>query len=1447
MSKQETIEVDTKKLREVAIKNNENSISKLTDAIDKISGVKIPDDFEYKTELELLPNRIAGLQDTISDINRYIDKKAGEYDALQGKTLNWAPSYQGGVISPAGYTGYSTTTPEEREEQWRRLGATIFNIFGGFSEGATEMFIDGGTKAFDLAGGVCATPAWALIDIVKNGVTGGKANSHLLSDNWSDLMDRLASPGDLELQHQSEHEREESKRIDELAYGPFKYGGEGYKAIKGAGSVMGMIFGPGVAAGGATGATAGTSKVVSAISTFFTSTSRGATEYFTDKKNNSMDGIEEAYKSGDITKEEYETIKSIRNMSDEDWTKYENQVKNLSPQDPKYKDYTNIKKIREMPEEWKTQPNAVKGLTYGVGAGAWETGQYLLGLKMMNTNMSPSVRTLTNTVLNGLDPVVRAGSQATLDGTSFAENFEKQGGWGAVGRGIVIGGGLSALGEVVNYSSRRKATNSTTKTDIYLVQTDDGKVIGLLEEPPNASRCIKTYVEHPSDITVQEALNTGNYSLEQDLIDIANYNRQNRNYTSVIQDDVPGDIIDVDYDLSTNTYKAKSEIKYPLLTTNNNNSQTYPVSLYNDDLNLRIGINKPNPSNYYPSNLYFPDTRLNPYNGLKIPETGAHIANSTTVTAPIALSTTKSTSTTLATKEGNKVSTSTPATIKNPTKNISTNKQETNKDTSTHDSSKKLNNSTTLQNSQKVENVKKKDKTSLDGLKTKNDKYKTDLDNSKDQQIKYWDGYIPKEEIENSFENNVYILNDKEYEKLGMPKYNPGFCTPDGDKIIKGSAIENYPNIINHEDNHGYGSLLRDNSVPNAINKDRGFNEGATELFSLESKGENYYDGPTEYAPLVRSLRTFKSAVNKVIQEIPGYENMDLLKLSYVDKTAVEDSDGDIITTKELFDNALDEIMEQPGYTEEIRQLMNIADGGYYQDVSNTKKELARQLLWRKSVEVNKKVFGEAGKTEELTPDMLPDVFKDSIGQVTSSTTYNDDVMASIVNPIQAKSSVKDGNAFFKPAGPLDNIPVKPVKSPNANNQPPQNIGSPYNSGVGNINNVGFKTVDWAIIETLKQQGLPITKENIDKLRSEVKKGNIDVITETSGAKAWIEQYYKTEIKTIDDAIDFTIKSRSINVSYSEQRKVIIQAINNGHLNYITADNGAREVVRNIMYQNQKKYFSYKDYDEIMKQLESLDEISSSTINKILYDVWKYIDNGSIDGDESFYDYMLHNTNPSTQNQLKKIAKYDTFLKRLSLKEAQSIYAYTAGSTTIQAFVGSHGTFIGNDGMPICDEYGHKLPIKGSTPHLATIPQIINTVKAIDSGLNKGKILKVNEKFYSGLEIEKLQQWGIIKTTNLSELNSIIGKVFTIQNYISSGLSLDTSASYHRIILEIKCDAGKNYGAYVNEISNFHKAFNEMEYLIKRGAELRVDNVYNKNGKTYIEGTIIGFDPENLY
>ena len=88
MGSKETIEVDTKKLREVAIKNNEKSISKLTDAIDKISGVKIPDDFSYKTELELLPNRIAGLQDTISDINRYIDKKAGEYEKIQGSETN---------------------------------------------------------------------------------------------------------------------------------------------------------------------------------------------------------------------------------------------------------------------------------------------------------------------------------------------------------------------------------------------------------------------------------------------------------------------------------------------------------------------------------------------------------------------------------------------------------------------------------------------------------------------------------------------------------------------------------------------------------------------------------------------------------------------------------------------------------------------------------------------------------------------------------------------------------------------------------------------------------------------------------------------------------------------------------------------------------------------------------------------------------------------------------------------------------------------------------------------------------------------------------------------------------------------------------------------------------------------------------------------------------------
>ncbi len=156
MGSKETIEVDTRKLREVAIKNNENSISKLTDAIDKISGVKIPDDFEYKTELELLPNRIAGLQDTISDINRYIDKKAGEYEKIQGSgitgldmrpdymklgmqngvnsntsPLNWSPSYQGGVTPNGGYGGYGSGALGLKDflENLKKTGSKAVDFF----------------------------------------------------------------------------------------------------------------------------------------------------------------------------------------------------------------------------------------------------------------------------------------------------------------------------------------------------------------------------------------------------------------------------------------------------------------------------------------------------------------------------------------------------------------------------------------------------------------------------------------------------------------------------------------------------------------------------------------------------------------------------------------------------------------------------------------------------------------------------------------------------------------------------------------------------------------------------------------------------------------------------------------------------------------------------------------------------------------------------------------------------------------------------------------------------------------------------------------------------------------------------------------------------------------------------------------------------------------------
>lgn len=134
------------------------------------------------------------------------------------------------------------------------------------------------------------------------------------------------------------------------------------------------------------------------------------------------------------------------------------------------------------------------------------------------------------------------------------------------------------------------------------------------------------------------------------------------------------------------------------------------------------------------------------------------------------------------------------------------------------------------------------------------------------------------------------------------------------------------------------------------------------------------------------------------------------------------------------------------------------------------------------------------------------------------------------------------------------------------------------------------------------------------------------------------------------------------------------------------------------------------------------------------------------------------------------------------------------------------------------------------------------TINGIDRALKKGEILQENRIFHRGDSYDNLKHWGF---PDYKSLKAFEGNVFTCNNYISTGVSKE--GSFDKMVeWKFKCDAGRNYGAYINEISEYYKSPIEYEFLIKRGANIRIDKVTLKNNKTYVDATIIDFTPTKM-
>lgn len=259
--------------------------------------------------------------------------------------------------------------------------------------------------------------------------------------------------------------------LDEHAHEWFKSDGIVSDIATGIGEVMGVVLlsvltlGTGGIAIGAS--EAATMTATTAITAGLAGTGKYTEQYWVKVKNSSWEGIEEMYKNGELSEEEYTSLQQIRNLSDEEWEAFtaEYEKGNISQED-----YEMIQQIREISENWATLENAAKGLGYGIANGAWEGLQWYVGGKLGGWTMksgsklaTSGVRVAADTGFNALDTPFRTTIEAITSDETWQEAWEKQGGWRSVLTTIGIGLMGSAGGEAFNAVKMRSGYDATTK------------------------------------------------------------------------------------------------------------------------------------------------------------------------------------------------------------------------------------------------------------------------------------------------------------------------------------------------------------------------------------------------------------------------------------------------------------------------------------------------------------------------------------------------------------------------------------------------------------------------------------------------------------------------------------------------------------------------------------------------------------------------------------------------------------------------------------------------------------------------------------------------------------------------------------------------------------------------------------------------------------------------
>ena len=225
----------------------------------------------------------------------------------------------------------------------------------------------------------------------------------------------------------------------------------------------------------------GLGKFISPVVSFTSEAGKSVRNSNLEQMNNSWEGIKMKYRSGQMSKKEYEEYKSIRNMTKEQWKEIE---KNYKSGKISKKEFKELKNIRELPEKWKNIGKDHSKALLGAGvSGLWgiinnkaSSKEIEIGGKVIKTALNVA----KDGGISSLDTSIDAFAESIATGKSYKESWKDQGGTDAMKtnavKGMISGYASDKIGDFTKSGVKKVTSKARTKVKNVKIPKSTSKI-----------------------------------------------------------------------------------------------------------------------------------------------------------------------------------------------------------------------------------------------------------------------------------------------------------------------------------------------------------------------------------------------------------------------------------------------------------------------------------------------------------------------------------------------------------------------------------------------------------------------------------------------------------------------------------------------------------------------------------------------------------------------------------------------------------------------------------------------------------------------------------------------------------------------------------------------------------------------------------------------------------